>query len=128
KGLARMSSENKKAYGRYLKHKLENLGPTFVKFGQMLSVRFDLLPWEVCIELQELLNKETPFPTEIAKQIIEKESGIPLHQLFSEFNEAPVATASIGQVYRAKLHNGDEVAVKVQRPNARKNIKRDLKI
>lgn len=128
KAIARMSTENKKAYGRYLRHKLEDLGPTFVKFGQMLSVRFDLLPWEVCIELQELLNKERPFPTEIAKQIIEKESGIPINQLFSEFNETPVATASIGQVYRAKLHSGEEVAVKVQRPNARKTIKRDLKI
>ncbi len=128
KGLAQKSTENKKAYGRYLRHKLEDLGPTFVKFGQMLSVRFDLLPWEVCIELQELLNKERPFPTPIAKQIIETEAGIPIGSMFSEFNETPVATASIGQVYRARLITGEEVAVKVQRPNASKTMHRDLKI
>lgn len=128
RGLSRMSVENKKAYGRYLKEKLENLGPTFVKFGQMLSVRFDLLPSEVCLELQELLNKEKPFPTAIAKQMIEAESGIPINQLFTEFDETPVATASIGQVYRARLYTGEEVAVKIQRPEAQKSIHRDLKI
>ncbi|MBN2100811.1 AarF/ABC1/UbiB kinase family protein [Candidatus Dojkabacteria bacterium] len=128
RGLNAMSKKNKEAFGKYLRKKLENLGPAFIKFGQMLSVRFDLLPSEVCMELQGLLDDGEPFDDEVAKERIEREVGIPIKQLFQKFHEKPIAAASIGQVYKAMLKNGDVVAIKVRRPGVTSKIKKDISI
>lgn len=123
-----MSFQEKKEFGEILRHKLEELGPAFIKFGQMLSVRFDLLPAEICEELQGLLGSDKPFDNEIARQRIESELGIPIDQLFSEFSDEPVAAASIGQVYKARLRTGELVAVKVRRPKIISRMKRDIAV
>ncbi|GFR44520.1 hypothetical protein Agub_g5787, partial [Astrephomene gubernaculifera] len=106
---------------------LQRLGPTFVKLGQILSIRPDVLPPDVLGELSRLQDRIQPFPCEQARQVIEQELGAPLEQLFSHFSEQPVAAASLAQVYRARLRStGEEVAVKVQRPQALATISKDL--
>ncbi len=105
---------------------LEALGPIFVKFGQALSTRRDLLPEDIADELARLQDQVTPFPGEIAKAILEKNYGRPLTEIFSEFSLIPLASASIAQVHVAKLHEGNEVIVKVLRPNVQKYIKQDV--
>ncbi|MBW1931370.1 MAG: AarF/ABC1/UbiB kinase family protein, partial [Deltaproteobacteria bacterium] len=107
---------------------MEELGPTFVKMGQILSTRPDLLPVEFIQELGKLQDHVPPFEYAQAKDIIERELGVPLGQLFKDFEETPLASASIGQVHRARLVDGDEVVVKVQRPGIRKTIEVDLEI
>ncbi|MDF2657944.1 MAG: hypothetical protein K0Q94_735 [Paenibacillus sp.] len=107
---------------------LEELGPTFVKLGQIASTRPDLIPPELIVELERLQDRVAPFPFEQAARIIEEELGAPLSRLFAEFEETPMAAASIGQVYRALLPDGAAVAVKVQRPNIRTVIETDLDI
>ena len=111
-----------------VKMALVELGPTFVKLGQILSTRPDLIPLEYTQELSKLQDNVPPFPYEEVKQIIESDLGAPLEQMFNHFEETPVAAASIGQVHRAQLKNGEEVAVKVQRPGIRKTIEVDLEI
>ncbi len=107
---------------------MEELGPTFIKMGQILSTRPDLLPVEFIRELEKLQDHVPPFEYAQAKDIIERELGVPLGQLFKDFEETPLASASIGQVHRARLVDGDEVVVKVQRPGIRKTIEVDLEI
>ncbi|MBW2068900.1 MAG: AarF/ABC1/UbiB kinase family protein [Deltaproteobacteria bacterium] len=107
---------------------MEELGPTFIKMGQILSTRPDLLPMEFIRELGKLQDHVPPFEYAQAKDIIERELGVPLGQLFKDFEETPLASASIGQVHRARLVDGDEVVVKVQRPGIRKTIEVDLEI
>lgn len=107
---------------------LEEMGPTFVKMGQFASTRPDLLPANIILELEKLQNQVPPFPSEIAKKIIEQELEDSIENLFAEFREEPLAAASIGQVHYAVLHTGEPVAIKVQRPNIRKLIKTDLEI
>jgi len=107
---------------------LEDLGPTFVKLGQIASTRPDLLPPDIISELEKLQDRAHPFSFEEAAQIIEEDLGAPPAQLFSRFDKTPIAAASIGQVYRAVLPDGTGVAVKVQRPNIRKVIETDLDI
>jgi len=107
---------------------MEELGPTFIKMGQILSTRPDLLPMEFIRELGKLQDHVPPFGYAQAKDIIERELGVPLGQLFKDFEETPLASASIGQVHRARLVDGDEVVVKVQRPGIRKTIEVDLEI
>lgn len=104
------------------------LGPTFVKMGQVLSTRPDLLPMEFVRELAKLQDDVPPFPFAEAKRIVEEELGRPLGEIYSEFDETPIAAASIGQVHRARLPGGEEVAVKVQRPDVRATVEVDLEI
>jgi ubiquinone biosynthesis protein len=112
--------------GRRLRSMLEELGPTFVKFGQLLSMRPDVLPPDVIAELRPLQDDVRPFPFAEARRVIESDLDQPLERLFLEFDERPVAAASIGQVHRAVLPGEHVVAVKVQRPGASEQIEADL--
>jgi ubiquinone biosynthesis protein len=114
--------------GRRLREMLDELGPTFVKFGQLLSMRPDVLPPDIIAELRGLQDDVRPFPYELAAQTIEEELGQPVERLFVEFEQIPMAAASIGQVHRAVLPNGNRVAVKVQRPGAPRQIEADLSL
>jgi ubiquinone biosynthesis protein len=112
--------------GAHLRAMLDELGPTFVKFGQLLSTRPDLLPPDIITELRALQDDVTPFSYAEAELVIQAELGLPIERLFLEFEETPMAAASIGQVHRAVLPNGRRVAVKVQRPNAPRQIESDI--
>ena len=112
--------------GRHLREMLDELGPTFVKFGQLLSTRPDIVPPDIVVELQKLQDDVTPVPFPDVRRVVEEELGLTLEQAFLEFDELPTAAASIGQVHRAVLPNGDRVAVKVQRPNAPRQIDSDI--
>jgi ubiquinone biosynthesis protein len=107
---------------------LEELGPAYVKLGQFVSNRPDLLPQELCIELESLLDAVPPFDNAEAVNIIEKEFNVPINMVFQHFTETPFSSASIAQVHKAKLHDGTKVAVKIQRPGIRKVIEADLEI
>ncbi|BCH25053.1 hypothetical protein MesoLjLb_48380 [Mesorhizobium sp. L-8-3] len=98
-----------------LRHALERLGTTFIKFGQALSLRRDLLPDKYILALQSLQDRVSPFPTRDAIQEIETGLGRPIAQVFAEFDENPLAAASVAQVHTARLHDGREVIVKVRR-------------
>jgi ubiquinone biosynthesis protein len=106
----------------------EELGPTFVKLGQMLSTRPDLVGHKMADEFAKLQDDAKPFDFKIVKSTIEKELGKPLDLLFSNFNSEPVAAASIGQVHRAFLIDGTEVAIKIQRPGIQEIVDKDLVI
>jgi ubiquinone biosynthesis protein len=112
--------------GVHLREMLDELGPTFVKFGQLLSTRPDIVPPDIIAELRGLQDDVRPFPFEDVERTIHEELGQPIERLFTEFDPKPLAAASIGQVHRATLPNGREVAVKVQRPNAPRQIEADL--
>jgi ubiquinone biosynthesis protein len=114
--------------GQRLREMLDELGPTFVKFGQLLSTRPDIVPPDIVFELKALQDAVTPFPFDQARAVVEEELGLTLEQLFVEFDEIPIAAASIGQVHRATLPNGRTVVVKVQRPNAPRQIEADLEL
>jgi len=105
---------------------LENLGPTFIKLGQLLSTRADLLPEPYLDALARLQDKVEPFPYEQVQEIVEAELGGRLSKLFAEFEVEPLAAASLAQVHRAQMRDGREVVVKVQRPNIRGTITEDL--
>lgn len=119
---------NQERQAIWLKEKLIELGPTFIKIGQSMGTRADLLPLPFVVALGELQDNVPPFPNEIAFARIEKELGLKINEVYKEFELQPVAAASLGQVYRARLHSGEEVAVKVQRPNLEATIKGDLEI
>jgi ubiquinone biosynthesis protein len=114
--------------GRHMREMAEELGPTFVKFGQLLSTRPDLVPPEVVAELRGLQDDVKPFPFADVERVILEDLGQPIGRLFVEFDSEPVAAASIGQVHRAVLPNGRRVAVKVQRPNAPRQIESDIQL
>jgi ubiquinone biosynthesis protein len=114
------------ARGQHLRELLDELGPTFVKFGQLLSTRPDVVPPDIIAELRGLQDDVRPFPFEQAERVIEDDLGNTLERLFLSFDPIPVAAASIGQVHRAVLPNGREVAVKVQRPGAPRQIEADV--
>lgn len=114
--LGRSSSAIRKRRAQWLVKKLLDLGPTFIKIGQSLSTRADLLPQEYVMELGLLQDNVPTFSTAEAIALIEKELGKPIYTLYREFYDSPIAAASLGQVYRGKLHTGEEVVVKVQRP------------
>ncbi|GLX69370.1 ABC1 kinase family protein [Paenibacillus glycanilyticus] len=118
----------KRTVGERIRMFLEELGPTFVKLGQMASTRPDLIPAGIITELERLQDQVQPFTYLEAVHIIEHELGMPIERLFAEFSEVPMASASIGQVYRARLIDGTSVAVKVQRPHIQKIIETDLDI
>lgn len=105
---------------------LESLGPIFVKLGQVLSTRPDLLPPEYALELARLQDKVPPFDEHLSRRQIETSLGRPIEAVYAEFQAAPVASASIAQVHRARLYSGEEVAVKVLRPNLQGVIEQDL--
>lgn len=112
----------------HLRQVLEELGPTAIKLGQVLSTRADLLPKEIIAELAKLQDRVPPFPFAQVKEQIERELEQPLECLFAEFRPEPLAAASLGQVHYARLLNGAEVVVKVQRPGIEKIIDTDLQI
>jgi ubiquinone biosynthesis protein len=112
--------------GRRLREMLDELGPTFVKFGQLLSTRPDVVPPDIVVELRGLQDDVKPFPFEHVRTMVEGELGLTVEQAFVEFDQLPIASASIGQVHRAVLPDGEEVAVKVQRPTAAGQIEADL--
>lgn len=114
--------------GERVRKMCEELGPTFVKLGQILSTRTDIVTENVAKQLQKLQDSVAPFSTEEACVVIEKELGDSVDKLFAEFCPTPVASASMSQVYRARLWSGAEVAVKVQRPHIRERIETDLDI
>ncbi|MBC7610612.1 MAG: ubiquinone biosynthesis regulatory protein kinase UbiB [Polaromonas sp.] len=112
--------------GERLREALESLGPIFVKFGQVMSTRRDLLAPDIADELARLQDRVPPFDSDVAIAIIEKAFGRPLAQIFATFDATPIASASIAQVHFATLPNGREVAVKVLRPNMKPAIEKDL--
>lgn len=112
--------------GERLREALESLGPIFVKFGQVMSTRRDLLPPDIADELARLQDRVPPFESSLAVAMIEKSFGRPLDKIFTSFDQTPIASASIAQVHFALLPNGREVAVKVLRPNMKPAIEKDL--
>ncbi len=114
--------------GKRLRLSLEALGPVFVKFGQMLSTRRDLLPDDIIDELTKLQDQVAPFPSEQAVDIIEQALEKPVGELFASFNQSPLASASVAQVHAATLRNNKEVVVKVIRPGIEKTIRQDIKL
>ncbi len=119
---------SKQTIGIKLREILQSLGPTFIKLGQIASTRRDLVPSEIAKELEKLQDQVSGFSIKQVQEIIEMELGEKLEDLFQEFNEKPVASASIGQVHQAVLRTGEMVAVKVQRPDIRSIVQTDLEI
>jgi len=109
-----------------LRRALENLGPIFVKFGQMLSTRRDLMPADLADELAKLQDQVPPFPSAQAVALLEAAYGKPLREVFKSFEETPVASASVAQVHFAVLPDGRDVAVKILRPNITGIISHDV--
>ncbi len=107
---------------------LEELGPTFVKAGQIMSNRPDMLPQKLIVELEKLQDLVPPFPTAEARRLIEEELGATIPSLFKEFTDIPIASASIAQVHKAVLLSGEEVVIKVQRPGIKQVIEIDVEI
>lgn len=107
---------------------LKEMGPTYVKFGQVLSTRHDLVPREYIEALEELQNEIDPFPFEQVREIVESELQVKISKAFDTFDETPLAAASLAQVHRATLRDGRHVVVKVQRPNIRTTIEDDLQV
>ncbi|MDP3083158.1 MAG: AarF/UbiB family protein, partial [Rubrivivax sp.] len=114
--------------GVRLRRGLERLGPIFVKFGQVLSTRRDLLPLDLADELAKLQDRVPPFPAAQARVLVERALGQRIEEVFSRFDAEPVASASIAQVHFAALHDGREVAVKVLRPGMLEVIDQDLQL
>jgi ubiquinone biosynthesis protein len=125
KGLQEFLAPN---FGVRLRRTLDDLGPTFVKFGQLLSTRSDILPEGVLSELQKLQDTVRPMPAGVAQAIVERELGAPVEEVFTRFDPEPLGSASIGQVHRAVLRDGEVVAVKVQRPEAPGRVESDLEL
>ncbi len=126
--LARRDVHGIRTVGERIRLVLEELGPTFIKLGQLASTRSDLLPENIIEELVKLQDQVPPFAGEEARQIIELELGLSIEDMLESFQEEPVAAASIGQVHLGKLHSGELVAIKVQRPGVARIVQRDLEI
>ena len=114
--------------GKKLAKYLESLGPIFTKFGQLLSTRTDILDFQTAKELESLTDSCKPFDVSKFKKIVESELGNSIENIFDTFEETPLAAASLAQVHSAKLKNGNEVVVKVLRPNIEKNVKKNLRL
>ena len=126
--IARQSPRHRNRRAQWLVGALLDLGPTFIKIGQALSTRADLLPLEYVQALGQLQDQVPEFSDSEAIAIIESELGSPLLTLYREFDRVPIAAASLGQVHRATLHTGEEVAVKVQRPGLDRLFDLDFKV
>ena len=116
----------KRSQGARLRLALEELGPVFIKFGQMLSTRRDLLSDDLALELKKLQDQVPPFSGAYSQQLIEQALNAPVEELFAEFSAEPMASASVAQVHEALLYNGEEVVVKVIRPGIERTIKKDM--
>ncbi|OUC13304.1 MAG: hypothetical protein B0A82_17600 [Alkalinema sp. CACIAM 70d] len=127
KGLRRSSAARRQT-AEWMVQTFLDLGPTFIKIGQALSTRADLLPMEYVKALTRLQDQVPQFPAEQAIAIIEEELGSPLQTLYQEFDREPIAAASLGQVHRARLHSGEEVVVKVQRPGLERLFDLDFQV
>lgn len=119
---------SKEAQAQRLLHAFQDLGPTFIKFGQILSTRADVLPAEYVAALQQLQDRVPPFSFDQVQEIVEIEFGRKLEDLYASFESAPLASASIGQVHQAYTKDGQKVAVKVQRPGIGEQIRADINI
>lgn len=124
----RRPPQNRNNRGQRLRHAIEELGPAFIKLGQILSTRPDLMPPDILEELSKLQDRVPPMAFESARSVVELELNTAIDHVFVEFGEAPIASGSIGQVHRAVTVDEEVVAVKVQRPNIRKVIETDLEI
>ena len=122
------TAEQRHLEGEILREKFLKLGPTFIKIGQTLATRADILPVEYIQELSKLQDEVPPFPTEKAREIIEAELRAKIEDIFDSFEDTPVAAASLGQVHRARLKTGQPVAVKVQRPGLAAHIEFDINV
>lgn len=120
--------QRRKVQAVWIRDTLLDLGPTFIKVGQLFSTRADLFPTEYVEELSKLQDKVPAFSYEQARTIVEQDFGRSIHELYLSFDPIPIAAASLGQVHRAQLHSGEEVVVKVQRPGLVKLFKIDLAI
>ncbi|MGW8958360.1 ABC1 kinase family protein [Paenibacillus sp. NPDC055715] len=127
KWLTRETPESK-TLGERIRLVLEDLGPAFIKLGQLASTRADLLPEPIIRELVKLQDQVPPFSHETARGILEQELDTSLEDIMSRFDDVPLAAASIGQVHLGKLHSGERVAIKIQRPGVNRIIRRDLDI
>jgi ubiquinone biosynthesis protein len=127
-GVRGKHSAEQRHYGVRLRSALTELGPTFVKFGQILSTRPDLIGVELSNELSQLQDKVEPVPYAEIAAVVEETLGSKPDTLFAAFDREPIAAASLSQVYRARLHSGEEVAVKIQRPRARQQVESDLRL
>ncbi|MEE8237663.1 MAG: ubiquinone biosynthesis regulatory protein kinase UbiB [Gammaproteobacteria bacterium] len=114
--------------GVRIRQALEELGPIFVKFGQAVSTRGDLLPTDIARELVKLQDRVPPFDSDIALSLLEQAFGAPADEVFAEFERQPLAAASVAQVHSARLESGETVVVKILRPGVRKQIQRDLEV
>ena len=124
----RLLPVGKKSRGERLRLALDELGPIFIKFGQMLSTRRDLLPDDVADELKKLQDQVPPFASDVAVKEIESALGMSVDGLFKTFERDPMASASMAQVHAAQLNTGEQVVVKVIRPGIRKVLKKDVKL
>jgi len=124
----RTDVELRHSEGSVLRDKLLRLGPTFIKIGQTLATRADILPVEYIQELSRLQDEVPPFPTSVARAIVEGELGARIPDLFESFEDEPIAAASLGQVHRAQLRTGQSVVVKVQRPDLETKIGFDISV
>ncbi len=122
------SSEARVESARELARDLERLGPTFVKLAQFFSSRSDVLPPHYRAEFSRLEDNVSPLPFSDLREIVEADLGAPPHELFAQFEEVPIASASIGQVHLATLHSGERVAVKIRRPGVKKLVATDFEI
>ncbi|PSL50547.1 2-octaprenylphenol hydroxylase [Salsuginibacillus halophilus] len=117
-----------RSVGTRIRNAMEELGPTFIKLGQMISTRKDVFPPSIVREIEKLQDDVAPFSFEKAKAMIEEDLESPLEKLFSRFDEEPLAAASIGQVHYAELHDGTKAAVKIARPNIKEIIEKDIEV
>ena len=122
------SPQSRHRIARWLVKNILELGPTFIKIGQALSTRADLIPIEYIEEFGQLQDRVPPFSSDIAIAVVEEELGKPIDVLFAEFNSTPIAAASLGQVHKARLHTGEDVVVKVQRPGLARLFNLDFEI
>ncbi|MFC0212396.1 ABC1 kinase family protein [Paenibacillus chartarius] len=119
---------DRKTVGLRIRNVIQELGPTFIKLGQIASTRSDLLPKDIVEQLEKLQDQVEPFPFEQVRDTIESELGRSIEELFASLERQPLAAASIGQVHRGVLTTGEQVAVKIQRPQAAESIRTDLEI
>ena len=119
---------NKLSQAQRLRLCIEDLGPIFIKFGQMMATRRDLFGDEITDELEKLLDRVPPFPLQQARAIVEQQLGMPIEQAFKHFDDQQIASASIAQVYGAELHDGQQVIVKIVRPGIEAQIRKDIEV